>query len=59
MEPLVALYGQQILLHTDVEHVEFLHACPCVLIVFKKAIMKGTTLTCSGLIYILLENYRD
>ena len=50
MEPLVALYGQQILLHTDVELVEFLHVCPCVQNAFKRAIMMGMTSICLGLI---------
>ena len=53
MEPLVALCGQQTLLHTDVEHVGFLHACPYVQNVFKRAIMKGMISICLGLIFTL------
>lgn len=49
MEPLVALYGQQILWHTDVELVEFLHVCLCVQNAFKRAIMMDMTSTCLGM----------
>ena len=49
MEQPAALCGQQILLHTDVELVEFHRACPCVQNAFKEATMMDMTSTCFGI----------
>lgn len=50
MEQLVALSGQQTLLLTGVEHVEYLLACLCVQNAFKEAIMMVMTSICFGIL---------